>query len=328
MIYSLLKYLSALFLLLFAAGCLEDVPHDNPLDPQNSNRGYTLSGTVNTLYAPVQTISNAIITLEPGNEKVFSRSDGSFLLENLLPGDYTVYCTADGYTRDSLRVTLNANHVVNFFLDGLPYFETISLTTQHLSQFFPVEDLYYLQIEARVNDPDGIADINSVFFDIPEYNVHDTLFVSLEAGTFSRRLSIDDLPVNTIQSLIGRAFILSVLDDAGKTVKSGKRYLTRVIEETPVLNQPVNLQTVPVDSIRFIWQKVRLPYWFNLKIEIFQINQGLLSPVTTIPDIPGATQTLTISNTLPAANYVWILKVTDEFGNSSSSREGTFQVTN
>ncbi len=313
---------------LLLAGCLEDVPHDNPLDPQNSNRGFTLSGTVNTLYAPVQTISNAIITLAPMNLKVFSNSDGRFILENLLPGKYTLYCSADGYTRDSVEVNLQANQTIHFYLDGLPYFETISLTTHHLSQFFPVEDLYYLQIQARVNDPDGIADINSVFFDIPEYSVHDTLFVSLEAGTFSRRLSIDDLPVNTIQTLIGRAFILTVQDDAGKSVKSGKRYLTRVIEETPVLSEPVNLQTVPADSIRFTWQKVRLPYWFNLRIEIFQINQGLLSPVSTIADIPGGLQTFTIGNTLPAANYVWILKITDEFGNSSSSREGTFQVTN
>ncbi len=317
----------AVFLFLIN-GCLRDVPHDNPLDPQNSNRGFTLKGTVNTLYAPVQTIANAVITIDPLNEKVFSKSDGSYAIENLLPGFYTVHCTAEGYTHDSLIVNLRGNETIDFFLDGLPFFRRISLTTHHTSQFFPVEDLYFLQIESDVDDPDGIADINNVFFDIPEYNVHDTLAASLRAGTFSKRLSIDDLPVNTIQTLIGRAFILTVSDDAGKQVQSGKRYLTRVIEETPVLSAPVNLQAVPADSIRFQWQKVRLPYWFSLSIKIFQINQGLLSEVAELADIPGTMESLAIKNSLPVASYVWILKITDEFGNSSSSREGTFQVVN
>lgn len=331
-LFRMIKKCTAFYLLVVLnvgiISCFDDVAHENPLDPHNKNQGFIISGKVNTFYAPVRSISNAVITLMPNNNKFFSGSDGDFEISGLAPGNYTVFCTADGYGRDSTQIDLQANMKVSFFLDGLPFFENISLTTIHTSHFFPVDDMFFLQIDTQVNDLDGIADIDNVLFDIPEFNVSDTLEISLEAGLFTKRLSIDDLPINTIQTLIGRAFILSVTDDAGITTKSDKSFLTRVIEATPVLNQPQNLQTVPPDSIHFTWEKVRLPYWFSHTLEIFQINQGFLTKTTEINNIASIEIDTTIENTFPPGDYVWILTIIDEFGNTSSSKEGTFHVSN
>jgi hypothetical protein len=327
----MIKLFKALYLfLLFGISlnsCLDDVPHENPLDTENKNQGFSISGRVTTLYSPVSLIANAVITLQPGNNKFFSASNGTFQIEGIEPGNYTAFCTADGYGQDSIQIDLQSNMTnIQFFLDGLPFFEDIALETHHVSHFFPVEDMFFLQVDVQVNDLDGIADINTVFFEIPELNVTDTLSPSLETGRFNKRLSIDDLPINTIQTLIGHAFILSVKDDASIIVNSDKSFLTRVIEITPVLLNPINLQTVLSDSIHFSWEKVRLPYYFKHTIEIFRINQGLLTKVDDVKDISSNNVDTAIDNVLPTGDYVWILTVTDEFGNSSSSKEGTFHV--
>jgi len=307
--------------------CLDDVPHDNPLDSQSKKYGFTINGKVRTLYAPVKLISNAVITLLPVNTKFFSNNEGNFEITGLLPGEYTVHCTSDGFAQDSININLQSNMDIDFFLDGLPFFEKIIISTHQVTRSFPVEAMFFLQLDVQVSDLDGIADINSVFFEIPELNVIDTLEASLTAGLFSKRLSIDDLPVNTIHTLIGRTFLLNVSDDAGITTKSDKRFLTRVIEETPIPTQPISFQTVVSDSIQFIWEKVRPPYWFTHTIEIFLINQQLLTKVFEIKNISGTDNTIMINAGLPSGDYVWILTITDEFGNtSSSSKEATFHV--
>ena len=179
-----------------------------------------------------------------------------------------------------------------------------------------------------MNDLDGIADINRVQFQIPELNVIDTLSPSLDVGIFKRRFSIDDFPVNTIQTLIGREFILNVTDDESVTINSEKQFLTRVIEKTPVLIEPVSFQTIVTDSIQFIWEKVREPFWFEHSIEIFQINQSLLLKIDEIKTIANSETFLSIKNLLPTGDYIWVLKISDEFGNTSisSSIKGRFHV--
>ncbi|MCB0281351.1 MAG: carboxypeptidase regulatory-like domain-containing protein [Calditrichaeota bacterium] len=315
-----------LILFLYLTSCLDDVAHDNPIDPDNKNQGLQLKGKVQTLYAPVAPIPNAVLSIQQLNKNIFSAPDGTFEFNNLEPGNYVILCSAPGYNTDSIEINLGSHSNINFNLDGLPYFERISLSTHHITRFFPVDDFFNITLEAKVNDTDGVSDIHKVFFEIPEFSASDTLPASLIAGEFRMTLSVSDLPVNTIHSLIGRAFFLSVMDDAGIIVKSGEQFLTRIIDETPIVTFPQNLTTVVADTINFEWQVVRLPFWFTHTIEIYQINFGLLSFVTEINNI-GATETSYIfANNLPNGDYVWILIVEDEFGNTSSSKEGTFNV--
>ncbi|KAA3613160.1 MAG: carboxypeptidase regulatory-like domain-containing protein [Calditrichaeota bacterium] len=324
-----LRLLKIFLLILFTnffLSCLDDVPHDNPLDSHN-NQGFVLQGKVTTFYPPVQTISNAVITLFPDETKFFSNADGEFEISGLSPGKYTVLCSAEGYAQDSITVDIQSNINIDFHLDGLPFFENISLTTHHEIHSFQAEDFFFLNIESMVNDLDGIADINKVFFEIPEVSVIDTLEPSLDAGLFRKWLSIDDLPVSTIQTLIGRAFILNVSDDAGTTTQSEKRFLTRVIEQTPSLTAPISFQTEFSDTLIFEWQKLNLSYWFEYTIEISQIIQGSPVKAQDISNISASENSIAIVNTLSRGDYTWLIKVTDEFGNtSSSSSNGRFHI--
>lgn len=318
--------LAGLIALFYLTSCFDDIAHDNPIDPNNSNQGLQLKGNVQTLYAPVSPIPNAIISIKQLNKNIFSASDGTFEFNNLEPGSYVIFCSAPGYNMDSAAIEIKSHTNINFFLDGLPYFEKITLSTHHITRFFPVDDFFNITIETIVNDPDGISDIQKVFFDIPEFASSDTLPASLVAGEFKITLNVSDLPVNTIHSLIGRAFVLSVMDDANIVVKSEEKFLTRVIDETPALISPQNLAVVAADSIKFSWQTVRLPFWFTHSIAIYQINFGLLSFVDEIKNINATETSYIMENSLPNGDYVWILIVEDEFGNTSSSKEGTFNV--
>jgi len=320
----------ALYLLatLFIFSCLDNVKHENPLDPHNKNSGLTINGVVSTFYPPVQPIGNAVISLHPGDIKIFSDINGAFSLEELEKGEYKIFAEAEGYSVDSIQISLTENTKIDFFLDGLPYFDKINLTTHHTSRFFPIDDMFFLQLNVIVNDPDGIADINKVYFEIPEISLSDTLLSSLQAGIFNLLLSVEDLHVNTIHTLIGRELVLGVSDDAGFTVLSQPQFLTRIIDITPVVKAPTNLETVTGDSILFSWEKILLPFWFSHKIEIYQINFGLLTKIMEVNDIGRTTVSRSIKNTLTPADYVWILTVTDEFGNTSSSKEGTFHISN
>jgi len=195
--------------------CIDEAKHENPLDPHHNKNGFTLTGNVSTLYAPIKAIPNAIISLHPGDTKTFTNSDGNFEII-AAEGFYTIKSSIDGYSSDSSIVEINKNIEINFNLDGLPFFESLSLTTHHTSRFFPIDDMYHFTIEARVNDLDGISDINKVYFDLPDFNTSDTLNAGLETGFFSKIFSVEDLPINTIHNLIGREFILYVEDDVDR----------------------------------------------------------------------------------------------------------------
>jgi len=307
-------------------GCLSDVPHTNPIDPLNPQKGYTLNGMVTSLYDPVQPLANCLLILHPGDQRTFSDENGRFVFENLSPDTYALTATRARYQSDSLTFSLTGDQTINIRLDGLPQFETIGITTHHTSQFFPVDDLYYVALHTSVNDPDGLSDISRVLVDIPEYSFTDTLQITPTPGVYTLRVNVEDLPVNTVQNLIGRALYFRVYDQPGAVIRSTPRYLTRVIETTPVPTEPTGLSTVPGDTITFRWQPLSLPYDFSLKIQLYQINQGVLFFINEINVGAPLGNSSKQENTLPAGDYVWRLMIVDEFGNTSLSKESTFKV--
>lgn len=93
-----LFYLAVLACLpLFFTGCEKRV----------INTGVTIHGNVYdaTTFDPIQ---GAIITLQPGNRRCYSGSDGAFNFEeDLEPKKYTVQAMADGYQPDWTEVILS-----------------------------------------------------------------------------------------------------------------------------------------------------------------------------------------------------------------------------
>jgi len=308
------------------SACLEDASRENPLDPVNRNSHIQISGQVLTFYHPRKAISQASILVQPGNFVVISGEDGNFRFNDLTPGDYTLICQAEGYQTDSTSINIQSSVDHTFLLDGLPQFEDISLQAHHRSRWFPLEEIYFIEIETLVNDPDGIGDIQSVVCEIPSMNFLDTLQAEIVAGIFSSTLFDSDLPVASVHQLIGRQMYFIVEDDYGTKTTSDAKFLTRIIEETPLLISPTELQSVESYPINFQWERVSLSYPATLKIEIFQINIGIAFKADEIDKIPIDDQNYHYSTNLNPGDYFWTINIVDEFGNSSSSREGTFQI--
>jgi len=307
-------------------GCIKEAEHDNPLDPANGVQRYKLNGRVLTYYYPQQPLANAIIEINPGKLITVTDANGEYRLANLDPGTYQIICYLQGYHRDTTDIELTNELVQDFYLDGLPEFNKISISAHHLSRWFPREEFYFLSLETDVGDPDGLGDIHSVSFTIPALNFSDTLQPAIRGGLFTGNLFDSDLPVTSIHELIGHELVFLVNDDYGITTSTGGQYLTRIIEETPVLRAPVELKTIEVFPLVFEWERVFVPYPASLRIELFQISFGVAIKIDQVDNIELSAKSLSYEKILAASDYFWTLHIVDEFGNSSGSKEGTFRI--
>ena len=322
----IIKFLFITGSIVFLSACLEDVSRDNPLDPASSTANMQITGQVLTFYHPREAIAQATILIEPLDLVVLTDNNGFFRFTDLQPGSYTVICSAEGYHTDSAQVNLSGSFEHTFLLDGLPQFERISLTAHHRSRWFPREEVYFIELEAEVRDPDGVGDIHSVVCHIPSINFSDTLQPEIEAGKFSSSLFDSDIPVESVHQLIGRQIYFVVEDDFQTQTVSEAKFLTRIIEQFPILLSPVELNPVETPTIDFQWERVSVPYPAELRIEIFHINLGIAFKTVEINGIPIESRNYTYSHDLDAGDYFWTLNIVDEFGNTSGSREGTFQI--
>lgn len=322
-IYSLIFIL--LYLLL---NCFSDAPRDNPLDTGNNMPKYQLNGFVQTYYPNLTNsfLRNARITLVPSNEFSISDADGYFFFNNLSPGTYVIYCQATGFVEDSMEIKIENNKQVNFRLDGLPYFKNISISTHHISRWFPVDDLYFLQFAVAAGDTDGVEELDIAEFEIADYSIRDTLDQSVTAGKFDFTFFLNDYGIASLHQLIGKPFMFYIKDNFGATQASDKQYINRIIEETPVLLAPVELTVIQSIPFNIQWERIFLPYPFTLKIEIFRIVSGLNIKVAEIPNISGELDTYSYGNVLSPGDYFWTLYIKDEFGNESRSKEGSFRI--
>ena len=279
-----------------------------------------------TFYHPRKAIPQASILVQPRNFVVLSNEDGHFRFNNLQPGDYTLVCQAEGYQIDSVAISIQASFEHTFLLDGLPQFEQISIEAHHRSRWFPLEEIYFIEFETIVSDPDGMGDIQSVIYQIPSMDYADTLQAGIDAGKFSSTLFDSDLPAPSVHQLIGRQIYFVVKDDFGTITTSEAKFLTRIIEETPQLISPVELHSIESLPINFQWERISVPYPATLKIEIFQINLGIAFKADEIENIEVSSKSYSYSENLNPGDYYWTINIVDEFGNSSSSREGTFKI--
>ncbi|KAA3613368.1 MAG: carboxypeptidase regulatory-like domain-containing protein [Calditrichaeota bacterium] len=318
--------------------CLGDVPHSNPLDPGNSNFGFSISGSVTTYYSPTTPISNAIVTLLPDKAKFVTANDGFFSFTKLIQPSYDVVVAADGYVNDTLHINLQSNTVLDFQLNALPYFENITLTTHHDHPYYPPERRYFLRINAAVNDPDGYFDINRVYFSTRDFQLDsvtivDTLNASMTQGHFSRLVDIIRLNVGEIKNLIGHEFVMHVIDDVGATVKVGGNYVFRIMDKSfdetnmKVTAVPAPADSAGADSTRFFnWIGLNLDYNYKHTIEVYQENLGGLTFILDIKNIPKATVKQQIPFLEDEGDYVWVITATDDLGNTTRSRERSFTI--
>ncbi len=321
-----MKVMYLIPILIVLAGCVSDAPHDNPLDARNGSADLSLNGQVLTYYPPYRPVAEAEVILLPENRLAFCDEQGNFAFKNLSPGSLQLVARAQGFAPDTLSLQLTDSQTKNIHLDGLPELRSVSIRSHHLARWFPVEDAYYLEIQVKATDPDGIGDVQTVYYSIADLNFADTLIARAQPGWFEKMIAQKDLPVTNLSQIIGKTFDFTVTDQPGHHINSGGYFLPRIIEQTPQLTSPVGLENVSSDTIRFEWQKVYLNYDFSFKIELFQINLGVFTLITTIEDIPSTESSYTFTAGLPAGQYFWRVYIVDEFGDTSGSKEAAFQV--
>lgn len=310
-----------MFVVLFQ-GCSTDAPRDNPLDPAN---GIRVSGKVERFYE-TQGINNAMLMLKPTDKITLSASDGSFVIDGAAAGNYTLLCRVAGFAPDSLQINLQENHTVNFKLDGLPYFENISLTTHHITSFSTPQDSFFVVIQATGNDLDGRSDVNSIRFRIEAFNFSDTLFEdNPQQKIFSGELDRNDLGIASIQQLIGKPIELDIEDFPGSVTVSEPQFITRIIERVPVGISPL-FTTISNFPFELSWEPLSLPYPFTFDIEIKKINFTFISPAGSLRNISSTDTSATFNSVLEPGEYIWELYIVDEFGNRSRSLENPFVV--
>ncbi len=308
------------------SACVSDAPHDNPLDAQNGNASLSLSGKVLTYYPPFHPVEGTEVILWPENRFAVCDDQGNFTFKHVTAGHIQIMARAEGFAPDTIALELTTSQTVIMHLDGLPDLQSVAIRSHHVSQWFPVEDTYYLEIRVRATDPDGNGDVQAIYYSIPALDFVDTLEAQAQAGEYAKVIPENKLPLNSLSQLIGKTFDFTVIDQPGLRTRSGGYFLPRIVQQTPQLIAPVGLEKVSGDTVRFEWQNVYLNYDFSFKIELFQINLGVFTLITAIEDIPSTESSYVFTGGLPSGQYFWRVYIVDEFGDTSGSKEAAFQV--
>jgi hypothetical protein len=322
---------AGIFLMFLAIGCA-DAPHDNPLDPLSPSYSTVaaLSGSV-ALKSILTPVSSAQIRSVEEGIIVVSDSSGRFAFPRLSLGSQTLICSKANYVPDTQKVTLagNSSPIVTFVLNGAPTVVSRSILTRKIDQYYPSPQ-YYVDVTADVSDPNGVTDLDSVYFRVDSLMFPMDYVVSTKM--FQTRIFKYDLPTNTIQWLVGRPLYI-VSKDRSKAVNTSDFFLvTRVIEfgATPTYPASANNDTTSGTPV-LKWTPPGVTFNYSYTLTISRDDAGTQTVVWTLSNLSsfyeqysyptdGSVQALT------AGNYVWAVTIVDEFGNSCRSKESFFVV--
>lgn len=323
--------LPGILLLLLVVGC-GDVPRDNPLDPLSPDYAgdAPLSGTVLLKSVGTPVPSARIIALEDG---IATQSDsaGRFAFVRLSLGAQTIVCAKDNFAPDTQRVTLTAgaSQSMAFSMNGAPVVLSENILTRKVDQYFPSPQ-YFVDVSAGVTDPNGTADLDSVWFEVSsllypmDYNPSTKLF---EARVFKY-----DIPTNTIQWLVGKPLHIISRDRSAAVNVSDPFMVTRVIEygATPVSPAPGNSDTTGGTPV-LRWAPPSVTFSYSYTLTVSRIDAGTPTVVWEIDNVSSVYEEYPYPTdgsvaVLTPGNYAWAVTVVDEFGNSCRSKESAFVV--
>ncbi len=324
--------------LLLWSGCLGDLPRDNPLDPQSDRykpQG-RLEGVVTRQYPPYPPLAEVTVHLLPasnaseGGRLAYTDPNGMFVFDELPPGDYLLLAQTAGYRalQDTLTVTVTAGQTQTVIvrMNALPHFTDYAAVTIHISRWWPATDLYRLEVEATVTDPDDVRDVVRVWLEIPALDFADTLEALQPTGRFFKTLLQQELPGGSLHNLLGYELYLGAFDRTGDTVYTPAFQLVRVIDDVPVALDPRGLAAVDTTQPVLRWEPITLPFSFSYRIDLVRREADLDIPVLTLSGLSALLDSIRVPQPLASGVYYWTISVVDTFGNRSRSKEAGFQV--
>ncbi len=310
--------------------CTSPAEHSNPFDPQSPlyTTNGRLAGVVTGFYQPYRPLSGAMVQVQPAGLATNTDSQGGFFIDNLVPGVYTAIASAAGYAADtaSIEVIARQSRRFEFRLDGLPVVQSPRVVSTHVSTRESVIDQFFMEVGVELSDPDGANDIKKARVQIPSVGFADTLSRGAGPTRWQRIFTPDELAGIDLYNLTGASFQLLVEDFPGEQTTSETFFLTRVIAEVPQAVSPTDGITLQIDSPTFIWQLAPIPFNHTLRVEVFRLVAGFPTFIAAIGNIAAASTSVKYPGRLASGNYYWTVKLIDDFGNSSRSKEATFQI--
>ncbi len=311
--------------------CVSNADRSNPLDPksENFNNVGMVTGETRTYYPPSSPISDVEIRMEPGSFITNSNSSGKFLFENVPAGSYIITAQKENYAlvENSIGVKLNQTTTVELNLDGLPFILSFSVSSSRISRWFPEEDLLLLDVQARVDDPNGFSDIKLVTFEIPDLSFTDTLEINQSLNTYSKQVLQTQLPNSSLHDILGRQLYLKVQDQAGFECKSQPNFLARVIDVLPEAVFPQGLVVLTKPRPVLIWKANTLSFNYTFSVELLQVYGGVINDLIWFqPDINKTEKSIAVPDSLIDGIYFWRVAIVDDFGNLSRDKERSFRI--
>ena len=311
-------------------GCLKNADRINPLDPNSEiykNRG-RIAGNVTGYYPPNIGIEDVEIKITNPYQVTMTDSEGFYQFDNIASGQYKILASKPGYATDStiVQVSKRQSMTHNFRLDALPIFRHSSVTTFHISRWFPRPyDIYYLHCQVDADDPDGSGDIILVTINFAEINMIDTLSFLPSTGRYEKLIDIQELNISNPADIIGRSISFIAKDKPGNECHSLPIYPARIIEVTPIAISPTGLQSVN-QLPRLTWRALDLMYTFSYRVEIYRTDIPVPTLVWSQGEIASTETSIVVSDSLEAGRYYWTVAIVDEFSNWSRSKESSFQI--
>jgi hypothetical protein len=316
------------------SGCVGDAPHDNPADPLSA--AYVKEGALSgfVVVAGKNTgIAGAFVTDLTSKISVRTDSSGAFAIDALPAGSRTMLCTAVNYTNDTFQVDIvsGTTNTVTRALNGAPIVISQTILTRKIDQYFPSPQ-YFVDITADVTDPNGVADLDSVWFVVAD-SVRVPLGYSVQTKQFMATVYKYSIPTNTIEWLVGKPLTIVSRDVHGAVNTGEPFFVTRVIENeaTPMSPAPSGTDTVNGGALIFSWSAPNVTFTYTYTLVLSRVDAGTKTVVWTYDRLGSFYEELAYPTdgsapALSGGNYVWTIAIVDEFGNYARSKESSFVV--
>ena len=184
---------------------------------------------------------------------------------------------------------------------------------------------YEVHLEVEVFDFDGVADVESVFAEIPTFGFQTELHYNPDQNRYEKTISEDDLAPTTVSELVGYPVYFTAVDLLGNYGQSAPYYLTRVIKNIPVPISPLDESSAePQPTLVWIPFDYQFPIW--QRVNVYRNVNSISIPAWQVDSLSAELNTIEVGTILDPGTYYWTITVRDAFGNLARSKEAPFII--
>ena len=201
-----------------------------------------------------------------------------------------------------------------------PELPVLQVTSFHSSQWFPLQDLFYLETLVSGASAETADSVYFVYSDTILFTMN------LSGGQWHRSLESSSFLSANIYDLIGVPHYALLYFGTDEPIKTEESRLYRIIDEVPETVFPDNNVSV-IPDFEFDWESSTVKFEFTYTISInFISTTGFVTEVDRIENISSDLTTYLYSEGLESGSYYWTLSIVDDFSNISRSKEAAFSV--